>query len=132
MKSTGIQPGKLDCFEFPTVRSPTEKGCSNTLNMIPYNNVVHHFGPRGYRGVDVPVPQAFRERDPPASGCNIALDTENRAVIPFKWNNLWLLGTVINSVCVRQGKGGIYHWNVGDKKGLIGIWNEQPIGTDTA
>lgn len=111
MKPTGIQPAKLDCFALPTGRSPTEKGCSDTLNIVPYSNEVHNFGPRGYPKVDVTVPQGWRERNPSASECNIALDTVDRAVIPFKWSKLWLLGTVVNAVCVRQGKGGVYHWN---------------------
>ena len=111
MKATKIQPAKLTCYDFPTSGPPTEKGCSNTLNMVPASSERQTFGPRGYPGVDVGVPQVWKEHDPSGTGCSIVLDTVDRAIIPFKWNSLWLLGTVINAVCVRQGKGGIYYWN---------------------
>lgn len=108
MKATRIQPDKIDCFSLPA-GAPTEKGCADTLDIVPFDNIQQTFGPRQYPNVDVGLPKAWKETGPHA-GCTVALNTDKDVVVTYSWNKLWLLGTVINAVCVRQGRGGIYHW----------------------
>lgn len=149
MKPTGIRPEKIDCFPSPS-GPPTEKGCASVLDVLPFDSMPQTFGPHDDTHAAVWLPRSWEEdRSPPQSRCQISLNTNDGAVIKFSWSKLWLLGAVVNAVCVRQGKGGAYAWNgmsppcverrglsilrlVGTKTGYIGLLGQSEPNVDTA
>ncbi|KAI4107143.1 MAG: hypothetical protein L6R37_001844 [Teloschistes peruensis] len=109
----GIRVGKHDmdlanvrCFDG---RAPKEQGCVNTLTLLPYTGDRLRFGRRGLPLVEVPLPQGFRERDPPNSGCSAVVAPKEKMLFLKQWASLFLDASTLNAMCVRRGLNGVYH-----------------------
>ncbi|KAL8630703.1 hypothetical protein Q9189_003544 [Teloschistes chrysophthalmus] len=135
----GIRVGKHDmdlanvkCFDG---RAPKEQGCVNTLTLLPCTMERLRFGRRGLPLVEVPLPQGFRERDPPNSGCSVVVAPKEKMLFLKQWASLFLDASTLNAMCVRRGLNGVYHAkHAPGGRALydVGLWNENQSPTDTA
>ena len=87
---------------------PSETSCGNTLTFVPKDHDWKLFGPRRYQGVEVVVPQSWRDPSSVTSRWSIALGTKNNAIFLHRWGTLWSATNAINALYVRRGKGGIH------------------------
>lgn len=85
-----------------------ETGCSNLLDTVPVKAERQIFGPKENYGVDVVLPQTFRERKHLYSGCVIAIDSLGDQSMAASWLLLFSAANTVNAICVRQGKEGQY------------------------
>jgi len=106
-RPTEIEFGEITWFDSPG-GAPTELACGNTLTIVPSIDIQQNFGPNGTSALQVDLPMGWRERDPPDSGCAIAANTRDRAVVGISWTYLFEAASAVNAKCVRQGKNGIW------------------------
>ncbi|KAI4087679.1 MAG: hypothetical protein L6R37_008292 [Teloschistes peruensis] len=84
----------------------SESGCARTLDLVPYNFRPQFFGPSTDPRVTVALPQAWKETPGRTSGCGIVLSSIIGGAVAATWAQVWMMGAVVNAVCVRQGQSG--------------------------
>jgi len=107
IRPSEIEVGEITCIDSPG-GAPTVRACMNASTLVPSIDIQQNFGPKGTSDVQVNLPMDWRERDPPDSGCAIAANTLDRAVVGISWAYLFEAASAVNAKCVRQGKSGIW------------------------
>ena len=127
-----INPQQVTCFPNPGAAF-TEKGCLNTLSLLPLSATMQSFGPRGNSAVEVDVPRTWKENDSPRSGCAVVLYTKDNVIVRSNWSGLWLRASAVNAMCVRRGLTGQYRLrdvNDTSKEMVIGLMSAWPPPMD--
>ena len=88
--------------------SPTETGCGDVLDTVPVSAERQIFGPKYNYGVEVVLPQVFREHKYPNPGCVIAVDPYGQQSMTASWLLVFAAANSVNAMCVRRGKEGLY------------------------
>ncbi|KAI4195875.1 MAG: hypothetical protein LQ350_006915 [Teloschistes chrysophthalmus] len=84
----------------------SESGCAKTLDLVPYNFRPQFFGPSADPRITVDLPQAWKETPGRTTGCGIVLSSIIGGTVQATWAQVWMMGAVVNAVCVRQGQSG--------------------------
>ncbi|KAI4100188.1 MAG: hypothetical protein LQ339_005594 [Xanthoria mediterranea] len=121
-----IDVRNVRCFEAPDT-PPTETGCGNVLDTVPVSAERQIFGPKNNYGVEVVLPQVFRERKYPDPGCVIAVDPYGQQSMTASWLLVFAAANSVNAMCVRRGKEGRYvAYEFGLRKAVVGLYYRDP------
>ncbi|KAL8636896.1 MAG: hypothetical protein Q9228_005767 [Teloschistes exilis] len=102
----------------------SESGCARTLDLVPYNFRPQFFGPSADPRITVPLPQAWKEIPDRTSGCGMVLSSIIGGAVAATWAQVWMMGAIVNAVCVRQGQSGAIRFAEG--RAVIGMAKQEP------
>ncbi|KAI4258532.1 MAG: hypothetical protein LQ352_001167 [Teloschistes flavicans] len=89
--------GNVECFDAPG-GAPKEQGCVNTLTLMPCTGDRLRFGRRGLPLAQVPLPQGFRERPPPNTGCSAVVAPKEDQIFLKQWASILLDASTLNAI----------------------------------
>ncbi|KAL9579756.1 MAG: hypothetical protein Q9212_004917 [Teloschistes hypoglaucus] len=98
-------PTQIQCFKQEGTPL-SEIDCAKTLDLVPYNFRSQFFGPSADPRITVALPQAWKETPGRTGGCGIVLSSIIGGAVVATWAQVWMMGAVVNAVCVRQGQSG--------------------------
>ncbi|KAL6718886.1 hypothetical protein ACLMJK_003121 [Lecanora helva] len=90
---------KVKCENDPSdkdKRAPPSGSCRNTLDWMPATYDHQQFGPRGVRGVEVGLPQSFRESN---KECVVTVYA-NKSATNANWYIIYLAAIAIDAMCL--------------------------------